>query len=63
MSDILNWLLARLAEKTTWVGLAGVVATTGVGVFGDQAFKEQFAVLGTALISLIVMILKENGSD
>jgi hypothetical protein len=39
----MNWFLARLAEPSTWAGIAGIAASVGTAV----ATHDPFAVVAT----------------
>lgn len=55
LKKIGGWLLARLKEKSTWSGLAVIVATAGAekaGVKLDQIGQIVGVVTGTALMTM-----------
>jgi len=62
VSKILEFLVARLSEKSSWVGIAALVAAFGVNVFGDAAFVEQFSGLGLALIGVVAFLVKDKAA-
>jgi len=51
----MDWLKARLQEKSTWVGLMGLLAALGVGV--STELSDAAVNAGVALGSLISAIL------
>jgi len=60
VKNILEFLVARLGEKSSWVGIAALVAAFGVSVFGDAAFVEQFSTLGLALVGVVAFVVKDK---
>lgn len=57
-SKVLDWLKARGAEKTTYVGIAAVLASVfGVEQFADPETIEAFGSTGMALIQGVFGIL------
>jgi hypothetical protein len=54
----LNWLAARAAERTTWVGVIGMLSTIGVGIKPELA--ETIASLGVSVASLVLVVTKDK---
>lgn len=55
------WALARLAEPSTWVGIAGVVGSmTFLPHAADTS--QQIGAIGAAVASAIGIIAKETGA-
>jgi len=58
---MLNWILARAREKSTWTGL--FTAISGIGLVSIPAStQEQVIAAGVALAGLAQVFFKENGS-
>ena len=57
-----DFVLARMAERTTWAGLLTAIGVLG-GLSIAPAYSEQIAVIGSALSSLLLVLIKENGSQ
>lgn len=53
-----TWLLDRLGERSTWIGLTGFLTATGVSLEPDIA--EAIGAVGIALASLIAMLTKDR---
>ncbi len=53
-----SWLLDRLAERSTWIGLTGFF--TAIGVSLDPETGEAIGAVGIALASLIAMLTKDR---
>jgi hypothetical protein len=56
--SFLDWLLDRLQEKTTWLGVTGVLTAAGIGISPDQA--AGIATAGGAVVSVILMFTREK---
>jgi hypothetical protein len=54
----MNWLLERLKEKTTWLGLFTILSTLGVSLAPE--LKEAIIGTGLSLISLVLVITKDK---
>lgn len=52
---MLEWIKARLAEKTTWTGLIGLMTALGVAVNAD--LSDAIVAAGTAVGALVSAIL------
>lgn len=57
--QILDWLKARLTEKTTWAGLIAVVLGV-VGIEATAIQTEQAAGAITTLVGVILALLPEK---
>lgn len=57
-----DYVVARMAEKTTWGGVSTAIATLG-GVALKPGHAELIAFAGTTAGSLLLILLKENGSQ
>jgi hypothetical protein len=53
-----TWLLDRLAERSTWIGLTGFLTATGVSL--EPEIGEAIGAVGVALASLIVMLTRDR---
>jgi hypothetical protein len=53
-----KWLLDRLKEKTTWVGIFSVIVATGAAV--SPELQETISNAGIYVVSAIVILLKEK---
>ena len=54
---MLNWVLNRAAESSTWAGLAGVAGSVGI----SSATYQAAASVIMAVCGLIAVLLKEKG--
>ena len=55
----MDWILARLKEKSTWAGVAGLLGTMGLQVDdGTMQLVSQLVIAGAGLTAII---LKEKG--
>ena len=60
-TGLIAWALARLAEKSTWLGLAAVVG--GMSFLPHAAADAQvIAALGTVVCGVLAILHKERGS-
>lgn len=50
-----DWIVARAKEKSTWLGLVGLLTALGVSISAD--LSESIAAFGTAAGALISAIL------
>lgn len=57
-NSFVDWILDRLGEKSTWVGVFTVLAAAGLG-FGPELRQEIIAV-GLAVVGLVNVILAER---
>lgn len=56
--NFLKWLVERLKERNTWLGLTGILTTAGVGL--NPELSEQLVTLGVALASVIAIVFKDE---
>jgi hypothetical protein len=56
----MDWLKARLAEPSTWLGIA--VGAAGLGILWSPELWVSIGGVASAVIGLINMIKKERGS-
>jgi hypothetical protein len=61
MDELLNWVLNRLSEKSTWLGIVGILSAFGVYVSPDLG--EAIATAGLAVGSAIALFIKDKGAD
>jgi alpha-L-fucosidase len=61
MDELLNWVLNRLSEKSTWVGVVGILSAFGVYVSPDLG--EAIAAAGLAITGVIAFVVKDKGAD
>jgi hypothetical protein len=57
-----DYIMGRLAERSTWGGLITLSTTVG-GFIVKPEHIEQIAMAGAAVGSLLLILLKENGSQ
>lgn len=55
---ILDWVIARLSEKTTWYGVTALLTAAGVAV--SPELKEAIGLAGVAVAGLIAVVTKEK---
>jgi hypothetical protein len=53
-----TWLLDRLGERSTWIGLTGFLTATGVSL--EPEIGDAIGALGIALASLIAMLTRDR---
>ncbi|WP_022949525.1 hypothetical protein [Methylohalobius crimeensis] len=56
---LLNWLLERGREKSTWVGIVGVIATAA-GWRLDPELAREIATAAVTLMGGLLMLVKEE---
>jgi hypothetical protein len=61
MKDLMNFVLARLAERSTWRGLVDVLAAAGLVLSPEQATTIITAGLG--LRGLIATLFADKGKE
>lgn len=57
----MNWLLNRLKEKTTWIGLATFLSIIGYKI--EPAWIEPIATALSAVVSVILIVTKEKTNE
>jgi hypothetical protein len=58
-TQIINWALARIAEKTTWLGIIGSVVTY-LHLPLSTSLQESIANVLLAVVSAIAIFYKEK---
>lgn len=58
MKKLLAWLVARLKERSTWIGLVSVL--TSLGVIIDPSLLEYIITAGTALAGIIFVLTSDK---
>ena len=58
LTTLLAYLIARLQERSTWLGLVAVLTSAGVAVTPDQS--TAFVTLGVAVAGLIAAVTKDT---
>jgi hypothetical protein len=58
MSNFLDWLFARLSERSTWAGATTLLTAAGVAVSPDQA--NLIATAGVAVVGAIFAFTKDK---
>lgn len=53
-----TWILERLSERSTWIGLTGFLTATGMSLEPDVS--DAIGTVGIALASLIAMIMGDR---
>ena len=59
MQKSYTWLIARLQEPSSWMGICGFV--TALGVYMSPEMKDQIVMFGVAVGSFLAFVLKEKG--
>jgi len=54
----LTWITDRLKERSTWIGLSGIVTAAGVAI--SPELLEAIISMGIAAASLIAIITKDK---
>ncbi|MFQ5472041.1 MAG: hypothetical protein ACE5FA_04045 [Dehalococcoidia bacterium] len=58
MSGLLQWIAARGAERSTWLGLIGLISAFGVNL--KPELTEGIIALGLALAGLVATLTKDK---
>jgi hypothetical protein len=58
MEQIFTYLLARLVERSTWVGLISLLASFGVIIKPEQA--TTIATIAASMAGVIMLVTKDN---
>ena len=61
MNKSFQYLLDRLKERSTWIGIIAVISASGIEM--SVAKTETILALGTGLAGLISMLTKDNNND
>jgi esterase/lipase len=56
---MIDWLVARLKEPTTWVGITTMLTAAGVSLAPELA--ESIITAGVSLGGVLAIVLKEKG--
>lgn len=59
-SALIEWVLARLKEPSSWAGMTGLLASLGVAVSPSQA--GAIIQFGVAFASLVLVFMPEPGN-
>ena len=62
MEKVVNFLLERASERSTWVGLAAILSAAGIGFFSSPEAQGALATLGLAIAGVVGVVLKEKGN-
>jgi hypothetical protein len=60
MKGIVDFLIARLGERSTWLGVCTLLSVVGVKVFASPEFANQFAGAGLAIVGVVAVLLKDR---
>ena len=58
MNAVITYILQRLVERSTWVGLTGVISVIGIGLTPQHA--EVIALVGAAIASVVQVAVKDR---
>lgn len=58
MKTLINYITTRLKERSTWLGLVGLLASVGIAV--GPEYQEAIITVGMALASAIAMLTGDN---
>lgn len=58
--NILNYLAARMSEKSTYIGLFTLAIALGINL--SPSMSDALAAFGCAIGGLLMVFLRENGS-
>jgi hypothetical protein len=58
MDTIFQYILARLAERSTWMGLIGLASAAGVAIAPAEALM--IASVGTGLVGAVAVFTKDH---
>ena len=62
MDKIVNFLMERAAERSSWIGLAAPLSAAGISFFSSPEAQGAVATLGLAISGLVGIVLKEKGN-
>lgn len=57
----MDYLISRLKEKSTWLGMLAIVTSFGVVI--SPELSAAIGTLGTGLAGLVLVIIKERKKD
>lgn len=58
VKPVIAYILARLTERSTWVGLTGLISVVGVGL--SPAHADAIAMVGAGVASLVQVAVKDR---
>lgn len=58
--NVMNYLAARMSEKSTYIGLFSLAVALGIQL--SPQMSEALATFGCAVGGLLMVFLRENGS-
>ncbi len=56
----MNWILERLKERNTWIGLVSILSAIGVGISPEQS--ALIASVGVGIAGLIFTFTKDDAT-
>jgi hypothetical protein len=56
----MEWILARLKEKSTWLGILGLATALGVSIAPEM--KEAISSVAVSIVAVVLIATKEQGS-
>lgn len=56
---MIDWLIARLVEPTTWIGIMSLGTAAGISLAPE--LSESIVTFGVALGGVLAIVLKEKG--
>lgn len=57
-NDMITYIIQRLTERSTWLGLIGLVTAAGVTV--EEQMAEQLIAAGMAVAGLVGVLTKDR---
>lgn len=60
MSEAFKFLADRLAEKTTWAAILGLLSLAGVAIAADDATLQNLALVGGLLAGVVGILTQER---
>lgn len=58
MIEFFDWLLARFVERSTWVGLTGLLSAVGIALSPEQT--AEIATAGVAVAGAIAALTRDK---
>lgn len=55
---MLKWIIDRAKERSTWIGLTGLLTAAGIALSPEQA--EAIATVGVALAGAVAVLTKDK---
>lgn len=53
----MDWIISRLKERSTWMGLIGLISAAGVGIAPE--LQEAIIGVGLSLVALVAVVTKD----